>query len=76
MLGMHDRLTQDGNRYNFEGCLMHPQFSNFRNYDSYDAAVLKTLDTIIFSYKIKPICLPQQRKCRCASAKKIPLLQI
>lgn len=63
VLGMHDREMQDGIRFNFEKVFVHPQFTSYSNYDTYDAAIIKTDRLIEFSNKIIPICLPSEGKC-------------
>lgn len=61
MLGMHDRIRRDGYRYNFIDILIHPDFTPLEFYDTADVAILKTHHPIIFSDKVRPICLPLVR---------------
>lgn len=63
MLGMYDIHLQDGLHYDIKRVLFHPQFIEKKIHNiKYDAAILKTYLTIYFSYKVTPICLPQNRK--------------
>lgn len=55
---MHDRLKRDGIRYDFIDILVHPKFTPLQFHDTSDLAILKVDRPIIFSDRIKPICLP------------------
>lgn len=58
---MHDRISYDGIRYDFSDILIHPNFTALQFYDTSDVAIMKTDRPIIFSDKVRPICLPLAR---------------
>lgn len=55
---MHDRIEQDGVRFNVTNVLLHPEFEPLADYDVVDVAVLILDRKIEFSDTVRPVCLP------------------
>ncbi|KAG5669860.1 hypothetical protein PVAND_000151 [Polypedilum vanderplanki] len=57
VLGMHNQVLQDGDRYYIDHYSLHPKFHNFSVYDEYDMALVTVRGIIRFNRNIRPICL-------------------
>lgn len=58
LLGLHDRIRQNGIRFDFMEIYLHPHFKPLQFHDTSDIAIGRVDRAIVFSQKISPICLP------------------